>query len=84
MTPDNRKHEVTADLLIKWRQGDQAALEALIPVVYRELRQAARARLRGEREGHSLQPTALVHEVYLRLVKLDRLTFENRAHFFAA
>lgn len=70
-------------LLIKWRQGDNAALDALIPMVYTELRRVARARLRSERVGHSLQTTALVHEVYLRLVDIDRLTFENRAHFFA-
>jgi len=71
------------DLLIKWRQGDKAALDALIPLVYRELRGVATARLRGERVGCSLQTTALVHETYLRLVDLHRLTLENRTHFFA-
>jgi RNA polymerase sigma factor (TIGR02999 family) len=77
MNPD-----VTA-LLVKWRGGDSAALDALIPIVYADLRRIARARLRGEPAGHPLQTTALVHEVYLRLVDVDRLTFENRAHFFA-
>jgi RNA polymerase sigma factor (TIGR02999 family) len=71
------------DLLIRWRQGDEAALDALIPMVYEELRRVARARLRGEGAGHVLQTTALVHEVYLRMVDLDRLTVENRTHFFA-
>ena len=71
------------DLLIKWRQGDKAALDALIPLVYRELRAVAGARVRGERVGCSLQTTALVHETYLRLVDLNRLTLENRTHFFA-
>lgn len=74
--------EVTA-LLLKWRDGDKAALDALVPLVYHELRRVARARLRAEPNGHSLQTTALVHEVYLRLIEVDRLTFENRAHFFA-
>jgi RNA polymerase sigma factor (TIGR02999 family) len=82
MTIDNREHDVT-DLLVRWRQGDKAALDALIPVVYRELRGIARARVRAEPVGHSLQPTALVHEVYLRLISLESLTVENRAHFFA-
>ena len=74
--------DITA-LLVKWRHGDKAALDALIPVVYQELRRVARARLGNEIEGHTLQTTALVHEVYLRLVNVDRLTFDNRAHFFA-
>jgi RNA polymerase sigma factor (TIGR02999 family) len=70
-------------LLIKWRQGDKAALDALIPLVYRELRRVAGARLQGERAGRSLQTTALVHDTYLRLVDLHRLRLENRTHFFA-
>jgi RNA polymerase sigma factor (TIGR02999 family) len=77
MNPD-----VTA-LLVQWREGDSAALDALIPIVYADLRRIARARLRGEPAGHPLQTTALVHEVYVRLVDVDRLTFANRAHFFA-
>ena len=74
-------HEVT-DLLLSWRQGDAAAFDRLIPLVYDELRRVANRRLRGESPGHSLQATALVHEVYLRLVDLDRMTVTNRAHFF--
>jgi RNA polymerase sigma-70 factor, ECF subfamily len=74
-------HEVT-ELLLSWRQGDAAALDRLIPVVYDELRRVARRRLRGESPGHALQATALVHEVYLRLVDVDRMTLTSRAHFF--
>ncbi|HEY6360996.1 MAG TPA: sigma-70 family RNA polymerase sigma factor [Vicinamibacterales bacterium] len=79
---DRADPDVTG-LLVKWRQGDKAALDALIPLVYRELRRVAAARLRGERAGCSLQTTALVHETYLRLVDLHRLTLENRTHFLA-
>jgi len=74
--------DVTA-LLIQWRQGDKSSLDALIPMVYRELRAVAGARLRGERARASIQTTALVHETYLRLVDLHRLTVESRTHFFA-
>ena len=80
MSSDDR--DVT-ELLINWRLGDKAALDALISLVYRELRGVAAARLRGERAGCSLQTTALVHETYLRLVDLNRLKLENRTHFFA-
>ena len=72
---------VTA-LLVEWRQGDAAALERLIPLVYGELRKLARAQLRRE-AGYSVQATALVHEVYLRLVNIERMTVESRAHFMA-
>ena len=74
-------HDVT-DLLLSWRQGDAAALAHLVPLVYDELRRVARRRLRGESPGHPLQATALVHEVYLRLVDVDRMTLTSRAHFF--
>jgi RNA polymerase sigma-70 factor, ECF subfamily len=70
-------------LLAQWRDGDTDALERLIPLVYADLRKLARAHLRREQPGHSLQATALVHEVYLRLVNLDRLRVENRTHFIA-
>ena len=69
-------------LLLSWRQGDAAALDRLIPLVYDELRRVAGRRLRGESPGHSLQATALVHEVYVRLVDVDRMTLTSRAHFF--
>jgi RNA polymerase sigma factor (TIGR02999 family) len=75
-------HEVT-ELLLSWRQGDAAALDRLMAVVYDELRRVARRRLRNESAGHALQSTALVHEVYMRLVDLDRMTLKNRTHFFA-
>jgi RNA polymerase sigma factor (TIGR02999 family) len=71
------------NLLVEWRRGDEAALERLIPIVYEELRRVARARLRSEGSDHTLQTTALVHEAYLRLVGLDRMTLQNRTHFFA-
>jgi RNA polymerase sigma factor (TIGR02999 family) len=73
-------HDVT-DLLLSWRQGDASAFDRLIPLVYDELRRVAGRRLRGESPGHSLQATALVHEVYLRLVDVDRMTVTSRAHF---
>lgn len=71
------------ELLIAWSEGDQAALEQLIPLVYTELRQRAHQCMRRERPGHSLQTTGLVNEVYLRLVDLNRVQWQNRAHFFA-
>lgn len=71
------------NLLVEWRRGDEAALARLIPVVYEELRRVASARLRGEGSDHTLQTTALVHETYLRLIGLDRMTLQNRTHFFA-
>src|SRR6185295_861138 len=71
------------ELLRAWRHGDNQALDRLIPIVYNELRKIARAHLRREEPGHSLQATALVHEVYFRLVKSDQITVENRAHFLA-
>jgi RNA polymerase sigma factor (TIGR02999 family) len=79
--PDDRPHTVTA-LLGRWREGDTAALDELVPMVYDELRRLARAHLRAERNP-SLQPTALVHELYLRLAESDRLIVHNRPHFFA-
>ncbi len=69
-------------LLHAWREGDSDALERLTPMVYQELRRLARAHMRGERAGHLLQTTALVHEAYIRLVDLE-LGFRDRVHFFA-
>jgi RNA polymerase sigma factor (TIGR02999 family) len=76
------KDDVTG-LLVAWGQGDRAADSRLIAVVYQDLRRVARRRLRAERADHSLAPTALVHEAYLRLVDLRRLRWQNRAQFFA-
>ncbi|MGB6942948.1 MAG: sigma-70 family RNA polymerase sigma factor [Bryobacteraceae bacterium] len=70
-------------LLIQWSKGDSAALEALVPLVYDELRRLAQVYLSREKPGHTLSSTALVHEAYLRLVKQKDVTWQNRAHFFA-
>jgi len=71
------------DLLRAWSQGDQGAGEALFPLVYADLRRRASRYLRAERQGHTLEPTALVHETYLRLVDQRKVTWQNRAQFFA-
>lgn len=68
--------------LIAWSNGDQAALGQLIPVVYQELRRMADRFLRHEAPGHTLQPTALVHEAWLRLIDQTRVNWQNRAQFF--
>ena len=70
-------------LLVDWRNGDAAALEKLTPLIYNDLMRLARARLRAESRDCTLQPTALVHESYLRLVCETKLPVENRAHFYA-
>jgi RNA polymerase sigma factor (TIGR02999 family) len=82
MTAPSRVHDVTG-LLLSWREGDAAALDRLVPLVYDELRRVARGHLRREPPGHTLQATALVHEVFLRLVDADRMTPMSRTHFFA-
>ena len=70
------------DLLIDLQAGRDDAMERLIPIVYDELRSLAAAYLNGDRSGDMLQPTALVHEVYLKLVDQRRATYQNRTHFF--
>ena len=74
--------DVTA-LLLAWGRGEQTAFDRLLPLVHEELRRVARRHMAGERDGHTLQPTALVNEAYLRLVDLTRIQWQNRAHFFA-
>ena len=74
-------HEVTR-LLMDWRSGNKAALDQLTPLVYAELRRLARGYLGSERQGHTLQPTALVHEAYMRLVQLSLPDLQCRSHFF--
>ncbi len=69
-------------LLLSWGKGDPEAREALIPLVYDELRRLARHHLRGERADHTLQSAALVNEAYLRLIRQDQPQWQNRAHFF--
>jgi RNA polymerase sigma factor (TIGR02999 family) len=70
-------------LLLEWNRGNPEARERLIPLVYRELRRRAGNSLRGERGDHTLQPTDLVHEAYLKLVDQRRVRWRDRAHFFA-
>jgi RNA polymerase sigma factor (TIGR02999 family) len=74
--------EVT-QLLRKWNGGDDKALDQLVPVIYKELRCLAHYHLQRERDGHTLESTALVHEVYLRLCRQTHPLWEDRAHFFA-
>ena len=71
----------TTRLLLEACQGQRASLEALLPLVYEELKAIAIQRLRGERPDHTLQPTALVHEAFLRMVDQTRVQWQNRAHF---
>ena len=73
--------EVTK-LLLAWGAGDQLALDQLLPVVYRELHGMARRYMAGERPGHTLQASALVNEAYLKLVDVQQIKWQNRAHFF--
>jgi RNA polymerase sigma-70 factor, ECF subfamily len=78
---EDLRHEVTR-ILHDWSGGDPAAPERLMPLVYDELRRLARACLARERNGHTLQPTALVNEAYLRLVNQRSVNWQNRAHFY--
>jgi len=75
--------EDVTDLLLAWSEGDRQALDRLVPVVYSELRRRAAAQLARERGPHTLQPTALVHETFLRLVDQRSARWQNRAQFFA-
>ena len=78
-----RPSQPVSTLLTKWRAGDPEALQALIPLVYQELRRIAQHHLSQERSDHTLQSTALVHEAYLRLMKQGAADIENRGHFLA-
>jgi len=71
------------DLLLAWSNGDQSAFDQLVPLVHHELRALAHRYMRGERSDHTLQATALVNEAYVRLVDVNRIRWQNRAHFFA-
>jgi RNA polymerase sigma-70 factor, ECF subfamily len=77
-----KSHEVT-QLLLAWSEGDQSALDRLMPLVYDELRRLAQSYMRRERTNHTLQTTALIHEAYLRLFDAEQVQLENRTHFFA-
>lgn len=74
-------YDITA-MLRWWNRGDDAALQALVPVVYDELRRLADSYLRRERPGHTLEATALIHEAYLRLAAQKNVEWQNRSHFF--
>ena len=80
--PNPAPHQVTR-LLVDWRNGDQGALEQLIPLVHEELRRVARRHMAHERAGHTLQATALVNEAYVRLIDIRQVNWQDRAHFFA-
>lgn len=80
MNPES-PNEIT-QLLHEWSNGDELALEKLMPLVYQELRQMARQYMRSQHVGHTLQPTALIHEAYLKLAKQEEQNWQNRAHFF--
>jgi RNA polymerase sigma-70 factor (ECF subfamily) len=83
ISEDGNPQKLT-ELLVAWSEGDQAALEELTPVVYKELHRLARHYMAAERPDHTLQATALVNEAYLRLVDWKPMQWQNRAHFFAA
>ena len=80
MTPSPKS---ITQLLIEWREGDETALDQLMPLVYEELRRLARRYMQGERPGHTLQTTALANELYLRFADLKGMRWQNRAHFYA-
>jgi RNA polymerase sigma factor (TIGR02999 family) len=83
VTTDGLAGDDLTGLLIEWRQGDRAALDRLTPLVYDEIRRIAHRYVQREREGHTLQTTALVNEAYLRLAGQQQINWQNRAHFFA-
>src|SRR5580692_7999324 len=80
--PANESGQVT-ELLRHWKQGDERALDTLLPILYKELRRLAHYHLQSERPDHTLQTTALVHEAYLRMVGSQSVDLQNRAHFIA-
>ena len=80
--PPQQEHEIT-QLLAEWREGNQAALDDLYPLVYDELHRLARRYMSRERKGHTLQTTALINEAYVRLVDQRNVHWANRSHFFA-
>jgi RNA polymerase sigma factor (TIGR02999 family) len=75
--------EPITELLIAWRRGNQSACDALAPLIYQELRRIAHRHMRGEQSGQTLQTTALANEAWLRLVDIERVDWQDRAHFFA-
>jgi RNA polymerase sigma factor (TIGR02999 family) len=83
MAENDRQTTGITQLLVAWGDGRQAALDELVPLVYEDLRRVAAAYMRREDVDHSLQPTALVHEAYVRLIDQRQVKWRNRAHFFA-
>ena len=83
MTTNGSPPDQITDLLVDWSNGDQTALDKLMPLVYEELRRLARHYMRNERAGQTLQTTALVHEAYLKLADYKDIKWHERAHFFA-
>jgi len=81
--PGKRSSDDITGLLLQWSRGDADALDRLMPVIYEECRRIAAQQIRREARDHTLDPTAVVHELYLRLIDQRRATWENRAHFFA-
>jgi RNA polymerase sigma factor (TIGR02999 family) len=83
MTPGERREGEVTRLLLEWGEGDAGALERLVPLVYDELRRIAEKSLSGERPGHTLQPTAVVNEAFVRLIDQKSIAWKSRGHFFA-
>src|SRR5262245_9026734 len=79
----NPSSQGVTQLLLDWRNGDQTALDRLMPLVYEELRRIAGHYMRNERRGHTLQTSALVNEAYVKLVDHENIEWQNRAHFFS-
>ena len=86
MTDTDTPHPTSniTQALVDLSAGDKEALDRLLPMVYDHMRGIANRELRREREGHTLSPTALVHEAYMKLAQLDRINWQGRAHFFGA
>jgi len=82
LATQEQPREVT-QLLLAWNEGDECALEKLVPLVYQELRRLAKRQMRRERPDHTVQTTALINEAYLQLVDIRNVHWQNRAHFFA-
>ncbi|MEZ5287767.1 MAG: sigma-70 family RNA polymerase sigma factor [Vicinamibacterales bacterium] len=80
--PGEPSPDGVTELLVRWTGGDSGALDLLMPAVYAELKKTASSLMRRERGGHTLQPTALVHEAWMRMVRQDRVSFEHRKQFF--
>ena len=83
MPPRTSEQSHVTTLLVAWGNGDEVAFDQLVPLVHRELRRLARRAMAAERADHTLQPTALVNEVYLKLIDIRRIQWQDRAHFFA-